>query len=148
MAKRREGFLQGILYLMVSQVLIKILGMVYSLYLTNKRGFGDEGNAICMAGFQVYALLLGICAIGVPNAVSKMVSENMEIGDMDSCRRVLRLSLAVFTAIGFLFCLILYFGADFIATHILSISASKRYFENLSTFNCFFNRRIRLSRLF
>ena len=79
---KAEGFMKSVLVLMISQVAIKLLGFVYRVYLTNRQGFGDEGNAICMAGFQVYALMLGICAIGVPNAVSKMVSESFEINDI------------------------------------------------------------------
>ena len=55
--KRRvkESFMQGVLAIMFSQVLIKILGLAYKLYLTNREGFGDEGNAIYGAGFQIYA---------------------------------------------------------------------------------------------
>ena len=125
MIKRKEGFLQGMIYLMISQVVIKILGMIYSLYLTNKKGFGDEGNAICVAGFQVYALFLGICAIGIPNSVSKLVSESAAIEDQEGCRRILKVSLIVFTTIGFVFCFVLYNEADFIANRILCISSSK-----------------------
>lgn len=132
MSKKKESFLQGIIYLMTSQIIIKIFGMIYSLYLTNKRGFGDEGNAIYMAGFQIYALLLGICAIGVPNTVSKIVSESIELGDFYSCNRILRVSLVIFSSIGFLFCLILYFYADFIANNILSISASSSILKILA----------------
>ena len=119
--KKREGFLKGAFYLMLSQVLIKLLGMVYSLYLTNKTGFGDKGNAICMAGFQIYALFLGICSIGVPNSISKLVAENISVGDYNTCKKILKVSLLIFTGIGFSFCLILYFGAEFIANKILSI---------------------------
>ena len=59
MAKKlkRQSFMQGVLAIMFSQVLIKILGLIYKLYLTNREGFGDEGNAIYSSGFQIYALL-------------------------------------------------------------------------------------------
>lgn len=123
MAKQKEGFFQGIIYLMSSQMIVKILGMIYSLYLTNQKGFGDEGNAISMAGFQFYALLLGICAIGVPNAVSKLVSETLELGEKNTCNEILRVSLVIFTLISFGICMILYLCSDFIANHILSISS-------------------------
>ena len=36
---KKESFMQGVLAIMFSQVLIKILGLAYKLYLTNKRGF-------------------------------------------------------------------------------------------------------------
>ena len=51
--KSKEGFAQGIFAMMTSQVVVKVLGLFYKLYLTNRSGFGDEGNAIANAGFQV-----------------------------------------------------------------------------------------------
>lgn len=76
---KKEGFMQGVLALMFSQVIIKILGLAYSVYLTNREGFGDSGNAIYMSGYQVYALLLTISSIGVPNAISKLISERLAL---------------------------------------------------------------------
>ena len=55
---KKESFIQGVLALMFSQVIIKILGLIYSMYLTNREGFGDAGNAVYMGGYQIYALLL------------------------------------------------------------------------------------------
>lgn len=77
----KQGFLQGVITLMFSQVLIKLLGMVYTLYLTNREGFGDKGNGIVSSSYQIYAMLLTISSIGVPNAISKLVSEKVAIGD-------------------------------------------------------------------
>ena len=71
---KKESFMQGVATLMFSQVLIKLLGLVYTLYLTNREGFGDRGNGIVAAGYQIYAMLLTISSIGVPNAISKLVS--------------------------------------------------------------------------
>ena len=42
---KKETFMQGVVTLMFSQVLIKLLGLVYTLYLTNREGFGDQGMA-------------------------------------------------------------------------------------------------------
>ena len=49
------------------------------MYLTNRQGFGDKGNGIVAAGYQIYAMLLTISSIGVPNAISKLVSERAAI---------------------------------------------------------------------
>lgn len=76
---KSEGFMKSVLILMLSQVLIKLLGFVYRVYLTNREGFGDEGNAIYSGGYQIYALLLTISSIGVPNAISKLVSERVAV---------------------------------------------------------------------
>ena len=75
----KETFMQGVISLIFSQLLIKSLGLIYSLYLTNRPGFGDKGNGIVAAGYQIYAMLLTISSIGVPNAISKLVSERTAI---------------------------------------------------------------------
>ena len=74
-----ESFMLGVMALMFSQVLIKLLGLVYKWYLTNREGFGDKGNGIVAAGYQIYAMLLTISSIGVPNAISKLVSERVAV---------------------------------------------------------------------
>ena len=76
---KKQTFMQGVMYIMFSQVIVKIMGLLYRLYLTNKEGFGDSGNAIYGSGFQVYALLLTMASIGVPNAISKLISEKLEM---------------------------------------------------------------------
>ena len=57
---KKESFMSGVLVLMLSHILIKVLGLIYKVYLTNKEGFGDKGNAIYSSGFQIYALLLTV----------------------------------------------------------------------------------------
>ena len=79
MASKKESFMQGVVTVMFSQILIKVLGLIYTLYLTNREGFGDAGNAIYASGYQIYALLLTVSSIGVPNAISKLVSERLAI---------------------------------------------------------------------
>ena len=76
---KKETFMQGVMTLIFSQVLIKLLGLIYTLYLTNRPGFGDKGNGIVAAGYQIYAMLLTISSIGVPNAISKLVSERVAL---------------------------------------------------------------------
>ena len=63
--------MQGVMVLMVSQLIIKIAGLLYKIYLTNKQGFGDTGNAIYSSGFQIYTIFLAISSIGVPNAIAR-----------------------------------------------------------------------------
>ena len=89
---KKESFMQAVLSLMLSQVLIKILGLVYKLYLTNKEGFGDAGNAIYSSGFQIYALLLTFSSTGVPNAISKLVSEKLAIGDNKGAHKIFKIA--------------------------------------------------------
>ena len=118
---KKEGFMQGVITLMVSQVLIKILGLVYTLYLTNRQGFGDKGNGICASGYQIYALLLTISSIGVPSAISKLVSERVAVGDNKGAHRIFKIAFATFAVIGLVGSLLLFFGANVIANQWLQI---------------------------
>lgn len=118
---KKESFMQGVLSLMVAQVLIKLLGLVYKWYLTNREGFGDEGNAIYSAGFSIYALLLTLSSTGVPNAVAKLVSEHTAKGDYRGAHRIFKISLATFAIIGLIGTLILFLGAGYISNVWLAI---------------------------
>lgn len=122
---RKETFLQGVLVLMFSQILIKILGLVQTLYLTNRKGFGDSGNAIYMGSYQIYALLLSISSIGIPNAISKLVSEKIAIGDNEGAHKIFKIALVTFGIIGMIGTLLLFFGAEFISNVWLEIPESK-----------------------
>ena len=128
----KEGFMQAVLSLMFSQVLIKLLGLIYNLYLTNKDGFGDQGNAIYSGSYQIYALLLTLSSIGVPNAISKLVAERTAKGDHKGAIRIFKVALATFALIGLAGTLLLFLGADFIATHLLNIPEAKYTLVTLS----------------
>ena len=116
-----DGFIQGVMALMLSQIIIKLLGLVYKWYLTNREGFGDKGNAIYSAGFGIYALLLTMSSTGVPNAVAKLISEYNAKGDYRGAHRMFKISLVTFAVIGMIGTLILYFGAGYISKVWLSI---------------------------
>ena len=118
---KTESFMKGVLVLMVSQVLIKLLGLIYKLYLTNREGFGDEGNAIYSSGYQIYALLLTLSSVGVPNAISKLVSERVAVGDHKGAHRVFKISFATFGILGLIGTLILFLGAGYISNTLLQI---------------------------
>ena len=118
---KKETFIQGILALMFSQVLIKIFGLVQTLYLTNRDGFGDRGNSIYMNGYHIYALLLAISSIGVPNAIAKLVSERLAIGDNKGVHRIFKIAFATFAVIGFIGTVFLFFGAKYLANVILCV---------------------------
>lgn len=150
---KKESFMQGVLALMVSQVLIKVLGLVYKLYLTNKEGFGDAGNAIYNAGFQIYALLLTISSIGVPNAVSKLVSERLSVGDSKGAHRIFKIAFATFGVIGLAGTLFLLFGANKIAglmgipeaeMTLVALSPSVFFVAIISVIRGFFNGRSKI----
>ncbi len=130
--EKKESFMQGVIVLMFSQVFIKILGLVYTLYLTNRNGYGDAGNAISSGAYQIYAMLLTISSIGVPNAISKLVSERTAIGDHKGANRIFKIGFATFAVIGLIGTMMLFFGAHTIANNWLQIPESEMTLVALS----------------
>lgn len=129
---KKESFMQGVFAMMFSQVLIKLLGLVYKMYLTNREGFGDEGNAIYSSGFYIYSLLLTLSSVGVPNAISKLVSERIALGDNKGANRIFKVAFFVFGLLGFIGTMILFLGAHYISNVILKIPEAEMTLVALS----------------
>ena len=121
----KKSISNGIFSLIISQCVVKIFGLAYKLYLANKQGFGDCGNAIYNSGYQIYALLLTISSIGVPNAVAKLVSEKYYSGDRGEIAKIVRSSLFLFSIIGILFSVALALSAGVISDKLLNIKEAK-----------------------
>ncbi len=148
---RKQGLMNGIIALMFSQVIIKILGLAYKWYLTNKEGFGDRGNAIYSAGFSIYALLLTLSSTGVPNAIAKLTSEHIAKGDYRGAHRIFKIALITFSSLGLVGTFILFFGAKTIANNFLylpeaelclvSLSPAILFVSIISVFRGYFNGR-------
>lgn len=119
--KQGNSFAKNVLMLMVAQLIIKLLGLVYRLAITNIHGFGDLGNGYYSTGYQVYAVLLVLSSQGIPGAVSKLVSERTARGEYNNAHRVFKISLVVFGIIGLACSLLLFFGADVIATYVIKV---------------------------
>lgn len=119
--KKGKSFMKNVMILICSQMLIKVLGLIYKLVITNIEGFGDEGVGYYSAGYQIYALLLTLSSIGIPSVISKLVSERLAIGDKAGAQRIFKIAMKLFAGIGFVFSFALYFGADFIARTMLNV---------------------------
>ncbi|MBP3708392.1 MAG: oligosaccharide flippase family protein [Clostridia bacterium] len=126
---KKNNTISGVIALLISQVLVKMFGLVYKLYLANKTGFGDMGNAIYNSGYQIYALLLTISTIGVPSAVAKLVAEQ---NNSRNRLAILKSSLVAFSIIGIVGSIVLIKSSNFIATKMLDIPEAKKSIIALS----------------
>lgn len=116
-----NSFMKNVVILICSQLLIKVLGLVYKLVITNIEGFGDAGLGYYSAGYQIYALLLTLSSIGIPSVISKLVSERIAIGDTKGAQRIFKIAFRFFTTLGLVLSIGLYFGSNFIANNILNV---------------------------
>jgi len=115
---KKENFSKSVTYLLISQGMIKILGLIYSLYLINKPRFGDEGNAIYLSGYQIFIFMITFSSIGVSNAVSSIIAK---CEDYNGLRKVFKSAVGVYVTISCISCLILFFLSDSIANKFIGI---------------------------
>lgn len=121
--KKTKGasFMKNVLVLMLSEIIVKILGLVYRLVITNAEGFGDTGLGYYSAGYQVYALMLTLCSVGIPSVISKLVSERLAVGNKVGAQKIFKVALKLFFGIGLFLSIFLFLSADFIATNIYKV---------------------------
>lgn len=130
--KSKPSFMHNILILMFAQIMVKILGLVYKLVITNLEGFGDTGLGYYSAGYQVYSILLAISSLGISGVVSKLVSERVAIGDNKGAQRIFRICMTFFVSISAVLSIGLFFGAEYVATAIFNVPDTKYVMQVLA----------------
>ena len=128
----KTTFAKNIIALFITHIFVKVIGFVNKIYLTNKQGFGDEGNAIYSSAFQIYALFLTISSMGIPNAVSKLVSEKLAIGDSRGAHKIFKIAFISFGLVGFICSITLYLSAEYITHELIQIPEAQISLEALS----------------
>ena len=132
MAVKKQTFMKGVFVIMGSQILIKILGFIYRIIQTNFPQFADVGNSYYGSGYQVYTFILAIATMGIPNTISKLVSEKRTLGDIRGAHKIFKTAFLVFVSIATAFSLLLFFGAGFISNNILNNPGVKYTLMSLS----------------
>lgn len=123
--ENKTSFLKNVAMLMFSQVVVKVLGLVYRVAIVDAEGFGNTGNGYYSTGYQVYMVLLALSSLGIPNVISKLVSERIATGDYRGAHNVFKTALKIFVGAGFFLSLLLFFSADFIAVVMLRAEGVK-----------------------
>lgn len=130
--EKQASFMGNVSIILFAQLMVKILGMVYRMVITNIDGFGDSGNGFYTAGFQVYTVLLAISSVGIPNAIAKLVAERAALDDYRGTHKIFKTAFVLFAVIGAVCSAILYLGADFIAVHIVNMDGVQYVMRALS----------------
>ena len=113
--RKKQSFFKGLLLLTAAGIIVKIIGFVYRVVLTNLPGYGDEGNGIYGAGYQVYLLLFALSTTGFPSAISKMVAEKTAVGDWRGAHKIFKVAFWLLFASGLTISLIFFAGSKHIA---------------------------------
>lgn len=110
--KRSNFIVQGSI-LAIASIVVRLIGLVYRIPLTNV--IGDEGMGYYSYAYEPYAVMLLLSYHGLPTAVSKLVAEKNGEGRYRSSYRVFKIGMLLAIVIGAITGALLWFGADFIA---------------------------------
>ncbi|MGI5849488.1 MAG: putative polysaccharide biosynthesis protein [Christensenellales bacterium] len=98
MSKGQKSFVKGAAILGGAGLIVKIIGAIFRIPLTNI--IGADGMANYQVAYPIYAALVVISTAGLPAAISKMVSERVTVGDYRGAHRVFQTAFRVLFFIG------------------------------------------------
>lgn len=109
----KQSFLGGAAVLAAAVVLVKLIGAVYKIPLTNI--IGSAGKAHFQVAYNIYNVLLTISTAGLPLAISKLTSEAHTQGRENEKRKLFRTAIWLFFGLGLVFSVFMFFGAENLA---------------------------------
>lgn len=111
-----KNFLKGAAVLGMAGLIVKIIGAIYRIPLTNL--IGTEGIGYYQPAYQVYNLLLVISLAGFPTAIARLVSEKRALDNPEGAHQIFKISMKVILVISILSSLVIFIFAQNIANSI------------------------------
>ena len=96
--KNKESFINGALWLSVSAIILKIIGLIYKIPISYL--LGDEGMGIFNSAYTVYTFFYIIGSAGIPKAIS-IITSKMEAESTGSSIVIYRTAFLVIGISGF-----------------------------------------------
>ena len=117
--KGKTSFLMQGTILAMAGILVRIIGLIYRIPMTNI--LGEEGIGVYSAAYQIYNIILLLSSYSLPLAVSKLVSAKMAVKEYRNAYRIFCSALVFALIVGTLACAICWFGAEFFARVVLNM---------------------------
>ncbi|MBU3840188.1 MAG: polysaccharide biosynthesis protein [Candidatus Ruminococcus intestinipullorum] len=115
-SRESDFLIQGAI-LAAAAVIVKVIGALYRIPLTNI--IGDEGNGFLGYAYEIYAMALMLSSFSLPIAVSKLVSTKMAMHQPQNAYRIFKCAMAFAITVGVTVALLIFLGADFLAKHLM-----------------------------
>ena len=107
MAEKRQNFMVGAAILTASTLIVKILGLLFSVPLANF--ISQAGMSYFYTAYDIFAIFLMLSTAGLPIAVSRMVGTAYSQGRQKEADRVFSVAFWLFFGLGLMGCLIMFF---------------------------------------
>ena len=113
MSKRKQGFVGGAMILLLSNIIVKIVGALFKIPLSNV--IEDVAMGYFNVAYHIYATFFLISTAGLPVAISRMIAAAKAKARGKEVERIYRVSLVLFIVIGLIGTACLFFGAELLA---------------------------------
>lgn len=111
-------FIKNALVLTATSLLLRLLGVVFRIWLSAR--IGSEGIGLYQIIFSFYMLAATFATSGIYTAVTRLVADEMCVGSAPSVKKIMRRSFSVIALLALISLLLVFFGAEFVATYIIS----------------------------
>ena len=106
---KKDTFIKGALISTVCIVLAKVLGVLYVIPFNSI--IGKEGGALYGYAYNIYSIFLSLSTVGIPMAISKLVSEYSALGYNNVVRKGYKIAITITSVIAVIITLILFLFA-------------------------------------
>lgn len=115
---KKDGIILGTLVLTVTTTIVRIVGMLFRIYLANI--LGAEGIGLYQLILSFYLLMVTLATSGIRIAVSRLISEELALRNYSNAKRVLSQSIVLSLFTGLSSAFLLYYFAEYIGVHLLN----------------------------
>ncbi len=106
---KAQSFLKGTMVLGGSMIVVKLMGMVYKILLSNM--YGGVGTGLFNSAYSLYGILFALSNAGFPIAIARMVSESAAHKRFREIKQIHRLSVPIFVVAGLICFLAMVLGS-------------------------------------
>jgi stage V sporulation protein B len=112
MTTQANKFVKGAMILSIAGLIAKIFSALYRIPLANL--VGTEGIGYYFTVYPLYSLLVSASLVGIPNALSKLISERIAKDDYYNAHYIYKYSLIIIGIFGSIISLFMILGVDLI----------------------------------
>ena len=94
----RKSFVKGAAILAAAGLISKFIGALFRIPMMNI--IGSTGMSYYQMAYPIYNFLLIVSTAGIPTAISKMVAENIAVGNYRDAHRVFKISVRLMLITG------------------------------------------------
>lgn len=114
---KKNSFINGALIATIGIVITKFLGIIYVIPFYAI--IGESNIALYGYAYTIYNLFLSLSTVGIPPAMSKLISEYNTLEYYDTKERAYKLGKKLLVILGIILFIVMFLGAPFIANQIM-----------------------------